>query len=57
MTEAECCIFMLFFLLRMLSEDWYTWMLENEERRVRGETLSAQLTSVTSWLAQAGSET
>lgn len=27
MTAAACCIFMLFFLLRMLSEDWYTWML------------------------------
>lgn len=26
--EAECCIFMLFFRLRMLSEDWYTWMLK-----------------------------
>lgn len=25
--EAACCIFILFFRLRMLSEDWYTWML------------------------------
>lgn len=25
--DDGCCIFMLFFLFRMLSEDWYTWML------------------------------
>lgn len=29
--EAECCIFMLFLRLRMLSEDWYTWMLTETE--------------------------
>lgn len=33
MTEAACCIFMLFFLLRMLSEDWYTWMLRRRGRK------------------------
>jgi len=33
--EAECWIFMLFLRLRMLSEDWYTWMLPatTQERR------------------------
>lgn len=35
--EAECCIFMLFLRLRMLSEDWYTWMLtETEMKRNQG---------------------
>ena len=35
--EAECWIFMLFFRLRMLSEDWYTWMLPSrqENREIR----------------------
>lgn len=32
MTAAACCIFMLFFLLRMLSEDWYTWMLQEKSK-------------------------
>lgn len=30
--DDECCIFMLFFLFRILSEDWYTWMLTETER-------------------------
>lgn len=29
--DDECCIFMLFFLFRILSEDWYTWMLRSRE--------------------------
>lgn len=34
--EAECCIFMLFLRLRMLSDDWYTWMLQGAEMFVGG---------------------
>lgn len=29
--EDECCIFMLFFLFLILSEDWYTWILRRTQ--------------------------
>lgn len=41
--DAECCIFMLFLRLRMLSEDWYTWML-TKGRNVRNEGIKAVFT-------------
>lgn len=33
--EAECCIFMLFLRFRMLSDDWYTWIL-TQNRGIAG---------------------
>lgn len=43
--EAECCIFILFLRFRMLSEDWYTWMLMETER-LEGPRQSVQLSAL-----------